>query len=68
LIEDGENGFLFEVGDYKELSKKIETLLNNKELITTFGKRLSQKAKEKFSAENMAKMQFEIYKKIIQKI
>lgn len=67
LIEDGENGFLFEVGDYKELAKKIETLLNNKELVTTFGKRLSQKAKEKFSAENMAKMQFEIYQKIIQK-
>lgn len=67
LIEDGKNGFLFEAGDYKALSEKIKILINNKELITTFGKRLSQKAKEKFSAENMAKTQFEIYKKILQK-
>ncbi|WAM33364.1 glycosyltransferase [Caldicellulosiruptor morganii] len=67
LIEDGENGFLFEVGDYKELARKIETLLNSRELITAFGKRLSQKAKEKFSADTMAKMQFDIYKKIMKK-
>lgn len=67
LIEDGKNGFLFEAGDYKELAQKIEILLQNKNLIKEFGQLLSKKAKEKFSADNMARMQFEIYNSILSK-
>lgn len=67
LIEDGKNGFLFDAGDYKGLAQKIEILLQNKDLIKEFGQLLSKKAKEKFSAENMARMQFEIYKSILSK-
>lgn len=67
LIEDGKNGFLFDTGDYEGLAQKIEILLQNKNLIKEFGQLLSKKAKEKFSAENMARMQFEIYKSILTK-
>lgn len=67
LIEDEQNGFLFEAGNYQELAQKIKILLNDKTLITMFGKRLSQKAKDKFSAQSMAKTQFDIYSKILSK-
>ncbi|ADQ05286.1 glycosyl transferase group 1 [Caldicellulosiruptor owensensis OL] len=67
LIDDGKNGFLFDAGDYRGLAQKIEILLQNENLIKEFGHLLSKKAKEKFSAENMARMQFEIYKSILSK-
>ncbi|MEG0669022.1 MAG: glycosyltransferase family 4 protein [Clostridium sp.] len=33
MIKDGENGYIVEVGDYKELAKKIDSLYENKELL-----------------------------------
>lgn len=67
LIEDEKNGLFFEAGNHKELSQKIKKLLDDKALIQSLGRKLSQKAKEKFSAKSMAETQFRIYEKILSK-
>ena len=60
ILENGKNGELFEVGNYKELALKIENLLNNelkrKQYISN-----SLKGIERFSIKRI----FEEYKKII---
>lgn len=55
IINDGENGFLFNLGDVEDLRKKIELLLNDKSL----GKRLSDTAYknvQQYSWENNLKL------------
>jgi len=51
LIKDGQNGFLFEVGNTEELAEKLKTLLNNKILVVEMGKRGREFVQDKFSNE-----------------
>lgn len=51
LIKDGQNGFLFEVGNSNELAEKLRTLLNNKALAIEMGKRGREFIQSKFSNE-----------------
>ncbi len=65
LVRDGFNGYLFDVGEYDALAKRIITLVDNKELLEKMGKELYNNAKENFSYDSMAKTHLEIYKKIV---
>lgn len=65
LIQDGENGFLIEVGDVKSLAEKIDFLANDKDKINTMGEKLYEKVSEKYSSHAMAKEHLEIYKRIL---
>ena len=38
LVQDGKNGLTFEVGNHKELTLKMEHLINNKTIALKFGK------------------------------
>lgn len=67
LVRDGCSGYLIDVGDYNDLSNKIITLVDNKELVETMGKNLYDNVKENFSYSSMAKTHIEIYNKIIDK-
>jgi L-malate glycosyltransferase len=52
VVQNGENGFLFENGNISELASKIELLLSDKELRTKFIANGKNTAFQKFSMEN----------------
>lgn len=66
LIDHGENGFLFEPGDYGTLADYIIKLVDDRNLRQVMGKKLHEKARDKFSLQNMVQTQLDIYNKIIE--
>ena len=60
LVRDGYNGFLFEVGNSRELAEKLRNLLSNKEMAVEMGKKGRDFVQDKFSnrqyLENYLKM------------
>jgi glycosyltransferase involved in cell wall biosynthesis len=65
LITDGEDGYLVEVENYFELSEKILSLVENRDLCLSMGEKIYKKVEEKFSVKSMANRQFEIYEEIL---
>ncbi|WMM23745.1 polysaccharide pyruvyl transferase CsaB [Tissierella sp. MB52-C2] len=65
LIEDGENGYLVQVGDIEALANRIITLAEDKEKIKIMGEKLFNKVREKYSSDAMAKEHLKIYGKIL---
>lgn len=51
-IDDGKNGFLVNVGDFEELAKKLDILVNDKEKCEMFSKN-SREIREILSEENI---------------
>lgn len=51
LIKDGQNGFLFEVGNFKGLAGKLKILLSDKKLAMKLGERGREFIKDNFSNE-----------------
>lgn len=49
LIKDGQNGFLFEVGNVEQLAEKLRILLQNKDLAVKMGERGRELVYDKFS-------------------
>lgn len=66
IIEDGKNGFSAEVGDYKTLSKKIIAFKNNKTYQETFPERSYEIFKQKFTAHQLGKSTFAVYKELVE--
>ncbi|MCK5084568.1 MAG: glycosyltransferase family 4 protein, partial [Candidatus Pacebacteria bacterium] len=60
LIKNGENGFLVNPGDYKDLADKISIILDNDLIREKFIKNGSETAKN-FSVERMVEKTLEIY-------
>lgn len=67
MIDDNENGLLFEVENSKELAKKMLMLAEDKSLREKLGNNFYEKAKECFSDKKMLETHKEIYKKILEK-
>jgi glycosyltransferase involved in cell wall biosynthesis len=65
LIENGYNGFLIDVGDYRALSKYILNLLEDKSIIKTMGENLYNSVEEKFSSNKMVKDHIKTYNEIL---
>lgn len=65
VIDDGKNGFLSEIGDYKNLAKQIKTLLENKALQNQFINNSYQKVIQQFDAKKSAEQVVELYKDIL---
>jgi len=51
LVKEGETGFLFEVGNVKELAEKLRILLSNKEMAVEMGRRGRELIQSQFSNE-----------------
>ncbi|WP_026894644.1 glycosyltransferase family 4 protein [Clostridiisalibacter paucivorans] len=66
MIDHGENGFLFQPGDYKSMSKYLLTLIKDEELRLKIGKAFYEKIKNDFSSGKMAERHIEIYKEILE--
>lgn len=64
LIDHGENGFLFEPGNYNELASYIISLALNEKRRKEMGEMLYEKAKEKFSLKQMCSTQLKIYQQL----
>lgn len=64
IIKDGENGFLCNVNDFKDLSAKLVYLDANKELQKQFIEKSHKQIMNGFSSEIMAKKTFQVYKSI----
>lgn len=67
MIDNGENGFLFESGSVKDLVNKSKILIEDEKLRNEFGEKFYTKVKKEFSGEAMAKAHVEIYKKLLEK-
>lgn len=67
FINDGENGYLFEPGDYETLARHILELAENKEKRDLMGEKIYQAAKQKFSLASMCKDQLDIYNSILER-
>ena len=67
IIDDGENGLLFDVGDDFTLSEYVKLLCDNADLRREMAEKLLSKAKEKYSFEAMVNAQLSIYEKVLAK-
>ncbi len=67
LITDGENGFLFQPGDYERLSELILRLGSDPGKLVEMGEKIYEKALREFSIEKMCSTQMDIYQRILDK-
>lgn len=67
LIENGKNGYLFEPGDNTRFSELILELAEDENKRIVMGESLYEKALADFSVESMARMQSNIYSRILEK-
>ncbi|EOC99536.1 glycosyltransferase family 4 protein [Caldisalinibacter kiritimatiensis] len=64
LVEHGVNGYLFNIGSAKELTKYLNLMVENITEARQMGEKLYKKVEEEFSLENMASNHYDIYKNI----
>jgi len=55
IIKDGVNGFLFESGDVKELTEKLDKIMGDKELVMKMGEAGRKMVEDKFSTKKYFK-------------
>ena len=67
LIENGVNGYLIKVGDYKAFANRILEIAGDESRIKEMGKNLHDRVERDYSSDSMAKSHVEIYKEIISK-
>ncbi|HER40226.1 MAG TPA: glycosyltransferase [Salinimicrobium catena] len=65
-IEDGVNGFLVEVGDYKGLAEKVIKLSREQSLQEQFKERSEKVFHENFVAGKTAERTFEVYNQVLE--
>ena len=65
LIDTGENGYIFPVGDYKKLSEYMARLANDAALRERFAQALYEKASRDFSKDKMCERQEANYRHLI---
>lgn len=66
LVENGENGYLFETGDYTELTQKMKKVMKDTELRNRM-KVASRSRAEKFSWQSVAYEYFQLIKQMVTK-
>ena len=65
LVIDEETGYLFESGNYKEMSEKLTILIENPNVLSDMGKNIKERATSLFSNETFAQTHMSIYESII---
>nr|WP_297282426.1 polysaccharide pyruvyl transferase CsaB [uncultured Agathobaculum sp.] len=65
LIDTGENGYIFPIGDYKKLSEYMVRLANDAQLRQTFAQALYEKASRDFSKDKMCERQEANYRHLL---
>lgn len=67
LIDTGENGFIFPIGDAEKLGQYMARLAADDQLRQTFAHRLYEKASRDFSKEKMCERQEENYRHLLRR-
>ncbi|MCX7760509.1 MAG: glycosyltransferase family 4 protein [Hydrogenothermaceae bacterium] len=67
VVEDGKNGFLVPVKDSIELAKKIEILINDRDLREKMGKYGREKAVKEFDIRRVVDEYISLYEQLLQK-
>jgi|GEM_PF-4960223 glycosyltransferase involved in cell wall biosynthesis len=67
LIDDGVNGFLFKAGDYLELSRLINQLLQDKELLKSITIKAKEKVKRQYDWKHVIDKYLKIYEECLGK-
>lgn len=67
LIKDGQDGLLYEYDNINDLTEKINTLLENKNLAIEMGKKAKENAKREYSKDYYYKQLIDVYKGEINK-
>lgn len=65
LIDTGENGYIFQIGDYMQLARYLSKLGNDAGLRQKFADALYEKASRDFSKEKMCERQMENYRHVL---
>lgn len=65
IIENGKNGFIFQIGDYEGMKWLIVKLLKDEELRQKIAQEGYKKVLNNFTAEKMANKTYNFYKKIL---
>ncbi len=65
ILDDGENGLLFDVGDDGSLAEHIKYLYNNPDKARAMAEALLEKARVNYSFDAMVNTQFSIYEKVL---
>ena len=65
VVENGKNGFLVPVKDYKSLAEKIEILIKDKNLREKFGRYSRIKAVNEFDIKKVVKAYLKIYDEVL---
>ncbi len=65
IIIDGENGYLVEPSNIESFTKKLESLIENKDLRERMGKNAKRIISEKFSEEKITSQIDELYKGVL---
>lgn len=60
-IQNGENGFLIDYGDYEQFAKKVIELLENPQMATDFGSKAREFVEKNYSWKNIAREYSEIF-------
>lgn len=66
IIENNETEFLYEPGDARDLSNKIECFINHKEKNNLFEEAAYESVKKKFSAERYGAEVYDLYREILE--
>jgi glycosyltransferase involved in cell wall biosynthesis len=66
MVENNKNGFIIEKGNSRQLSEKIEYLLNNPSIRDQMSKYASQKGKEMWDVNILGRKMVQLYSKAIQ--
>ncbi len=64
LVNDNENGFIYQYDDVDELSNKMKQLFEDEKLVEKFSKKSKQLAQEKYSRDKYYEDIMTIYKKV----
>jgi N,N'-diacetylbacillosaminyl-diphospho-undecaprenol alpha-1,3-N-acetylgalactosaminyltransferase len=65
VVDDNKNGFLVPIKDYKSLAKKIEILIDDKNLREEFGKNSRIKAEKEFDIKIVVNGYLKVYEEIL---
>lgn len=66
VINDGETGFLSDIGDTDKMSDDVLRLLNDEEMRRSFGERGRELAISRYSTEKIIPQYIEFYEKVLQ--
>ncbi len=67
VINDGESGFMSDIGDIEKMSNDTLKLLRNEEMRLAFGKKGRELAVQRYSTDRIIPQYIDFYEKIIQK-